>query len=122
MATYTYKARDNFGKLVVGSLPADSQSQVVEKLREAGLIAIEVGENSGKVRGRVDIFKLFRGVKASELSLFSLQFAVLQKAGVSMVARLYALRDQATNDILKKTFEDIAAEIKKGQTVEVISL
>ena len=114
MAVFNYKARDSFGKLAAGTMPADSAAIVVEKLKEAGLMPIIVEEVKLKTNSFTGVLKRFRKVKSSELSMFSRQFAVLQKAGVDMVSSLYALRDQATNDTLKKTFEEIAADIKKG--------
>ena len=117
MAEYNYKARDNFGKLTLGAMSAESEDAVVEKLKLAGLIPIMVEKSSGHAAGLTGVLERFRRVKSSQLNMFTRQFAVLQKAGVNVVASLNALRDQADNNVLKKTFEEIAADIKKGESL-----
>ena len=41
--TYTYKVRDQSGKPISGTIVADSQALVIERLREMGCVPVKVG-------------------------------------------------------------------------------
>ena len=48
--TFTYKVRDRQGKLVEGTLEADSSQLVVAKLREMGFVPIDIKQQQAKSR------------------------------------------------------------------------
>ena len=50
--TFTYKARDKSGNLVNGTLQADSEGLVLQRLREMGYTPLEASKKSTKSRTR----------------------------------------------------------------------
>jgi type II secretory pathway component PulF len=106
MPSYQYKARDKFGKLVMGLMGAGSENEVAVKLKEAGFVpvGIKAAEAESGVR---KIFHGFGGVKFSDVNMFTRQFYTLQKAGLPILSSLNALKEQAVN----KAFRDVLAEI-----------
>ncbi|MEI8350184.1 MAG: type II secretion system F family protein [Candidatus Omnitrophota bacterium] len=117
MIKYQYKARDKFAKLTSGFMEAASEGAVADKLKEADFIPVSI-EVAGKESGFDKIFtKLFRKVRPTELNMFTRQFAVMQKAGVSVIASLNAMSNQSTNKVFKETLDHIAIDINSGKSL-----
>jgi MSHA biogenesis protein MshG len=117
MAKYQYKARDKFGKLIAATMEAVSESTVANKLKEAGYMPVSV-EVAQEQSGFGRIFSgIFNKVRPAELNMFTRQFAVLQKAGVTVVSSLNAIGNQSTNKTFKETLDRIAIEIKAGRSL-----
>ena len=115
MDNYQYNARDKICKLVKGSMAAASESAVANKLKESGFLPVSIKEaREGAISKFLD---RFRRVKLSDLIMFFRQFATLQKAGVSIITTVNALRDQAANKALKDSLGQIASDVKAGQSL-----
>ena len=50
--TYAYKVRDRGGNLISGTLVADNEALVLQRLREQGLTPLEVGKQVFQQTGR----------------------------------------------------------------------
>ena len=117
MGKYQYKARDKFGKLISGSSVDRSESAVADRLREANLIPVFIKKEKEGTAGFAKIFDRFKKVSLSDVNMLTRQLATLQKAGVSIVTSINALKEQATNKILKDAFAQSASDIKQGQSM-----
>jgi len=85
--TYAYKVRDRGGNLISGTLVADNEALVLQRLREQGLTPLEVGKQG---RGfNIDLTK--KKVKLKELSVFSRQFATMINSGLPILRALAIL-------------------------------
>ena len=120
MASYWYKAVDKAGKVSTGTMVMDSEDGVVEKLRGADLIPVTVKPSGQEASGVNKILSMFNKIRASDLNMFTRQFGVLQKAGVSIVSSIYALKEQASNKAFKDALEKLATDIKKGESLSTV--
>jgi type IV pilus assembly protein PilC len=75
--TYQYKVRDKGGNVVSGTLVADNEALVLQRLREQQLTPLEVKKQS---RG-LNIELTPKKVKFKELAVFSRQFATIKTCG-----------------------------------------
>ncbi len=116
MGTYQYKARDKFSKLVQGVMGADSEGTVALRLKQMGYAPVSIGKAQEEIKVN-RIFDRFRSVGFSDLNMFTRQFATLQKAGLPLLSALGALKEQASNRILKDAIGEIARDIEGGSSL-----
>ncbi len=110
---FRYRARDLSGRLVRGTVEAESAGEVVAVLRERDIFPMEVRP----VREyRLDWRKsLGFKVRARDMALFCRQFAVLSEAGVPLLPALRVLGQHTGNPTLKEILADVQAEVQKGK-------
>src|SRR5438270_349603 len=116
-ATYTYKVRDRQGKLLEGSLEADSSQLVVSRLRQMGYtpIAIDHKDDAGLQK---ELKLPFGGKpKMKDLAVFSRQFATMINSGLSLLRSLYILADQTENPALAKVVDEVRSDVEKGASL-----
>ncbi|MCF7908240.1 MAG: type II secretion system F family protein [Candidatus Omnitrophica bacterium] len=114
MAEFQYKARDKQGKLVTGSMEAETENAVANKLKEMDYLPVTIEESSKEANFLNELLRRFKKVKLSEINMFTRQFATLQRAGVTILSSLVALGDQTSNKLFKKTLEAVSREIREG--------
>jgi type IV pilus assembly protein PilC len=115
--TFAYKVRDKEGRLVEGSLEADSSDLVVNKLRSMGYVpvAIERAESSTLKK---DIKLPFGGrVKQKDVAVFSRQFATMINAGLSLIRALHILEEQTENEKLRETARTVRMDVERGASL-----
>src|SRR5436309_4820769 len=111
--TYAYKVRDRRGNLVSGTVVADNEALVLQRLREQGLTPLEVGKQG---RGfNIDLTK--KKVKLKELSVFSRQFATMINAGLPILRALSILADQTSNAELARVLNECRTDIEQGSSL-----
>ncbi len=116
MAGYQYQAVEaDSGKAHNGVIEADSAKLARAKLREQGLIALEVQALGGE--GNASGLRLTRGLPTVQLSLFTRQFAVLLEAGLTIEQALSALIEQTEHPALRRILGAVRADILAGQTL-----
>jgi type IV pilus assembly protein PilC len=112
--TYTYRVRDRQGRMIGGTLEADSQGAVATRLRQMGYapISIEAARSAGL---KMEV-KLPGGgrVKPKDLAVFSRQFATMINSGLSLLRALTILADQTENKRLAQTVGEVRSEVEKG--------
>lgn len=116
--TYGYKVRDKGGKLVEGSLEAESQQLLVAKLRSMGYVPIEVKEQSTQSLSRdVNIPGLSNRIKLKDVAVFSRQFATMINSGLSLLRALYILAEQTENKALAEVVNQVRIDVEKGSSL-----
>jgi type IV pilus assembly protein PilC len=112
--TFTYKVRDRQGRMIGGTLEADSQTAVATRLRQMGYapISIEAAKGAGL---KMDV-KLpgSSRVKPKDLAVFARQFATMINSGLSLLRALTILADQTANKKLAEVVGEIRGEVEKG--------
>ncbi len=113
MPEYNYKARDKFGKSLSGIMQAESADAVASRLVQMGHapILVKINEQEG-ILGKLS--NRLNRVSFSDLNLFTRQFAVLQKSGITILQSLRTLGEQTENRLLKKTLENVSNDIQAG--------
>jgi type IV pilus assembly protein PilC len=111
--TYAYKVRDRGGNLISGTLVADNEGLVLQRLREQGLTPLEVGKQGRSLN--IELTK--KKVKLKELSVFSRQFATMVNSGLPILRALAILADQTSNPELAKTLAACRVDIEQGASL-----
>ena len=100
MATYRYKAKDEQGKTFSGSMNANTEQDLHERLKNDGKFLIDFKEEKGKVKSK--------RLKYDRLSDFSRNLSKLIKAGITLVK---ALRIISEDEAIKPQEREIYAEV-----------
>ncbi|OPY79697.1 MAG: Type II secretion system protein F [Syntrophorhabdus sp. PtaU1.Bin058] len=118
MSTFTYRARDDKGLLVTGSMEAASQRDVYTQLDTMGLFPVSAKETKTAASFAADDFLLrFQKVKYDDLIFFTRQLQTIIRAGIPVVAGLRALEEQTTSPKLKAAIKTVAQDIDRGQSL-----
>lgn len=115
--TYRYKARDKFGKLVEGVMGADSRDAVASKLEQMAYLPIAINEQRETELPSAKLIDKFKRVRFQDVNMFTRQLFALQKAGLPILASLRALKDQATNVVLRDVLGQISRDIEAGSNL-----
>jgi len=116
--TYTYKVRDRTGNLVSGSLIADSEALVLQRLREMGFTPLDVAKEKQKV-GQIKIELRPGRVKLKELAVFCRQFATMVNSGLPILRALAILADQTESENLAKVVTQVRVDVEQGASLSV---
>jgi len=110
--TYAYKVRDRGGNLVSGTLVADSEGLVIQRLREMGYVPLEVGRHKAGLKMEIHIRP--GRVKLKELSVFSRQFATMVNSGLPILRALAILSEQTESKELQKILTQVRTDVEQG--------
>lgn len=115
MASYGYEAIDRIGKIVKGSIEAETEEAARIQLKQQGITVLNFKEQSLLTK---DLnFDIGGGVKPRDLAVFCRQFVSMSKAGVSILECLNLLREQTENKRLAKAIREVQSEVEKGETL-----
>jgi type IV pilus assembly protein PilC len=112
--TYEYRVRDQNGKLVNGTLVADSEQLVVNRLREMGYVPLKVSQHRAGVKRDI---KLFSRVKVRDLAIFSRQFSTMVNSGLPILKALSILEQQSESKLLTSTISTVRIDIERGSSL-----
>src|SRR5215203_3457263 len=119
MALYTYRALDKQGEVIQDNLEGSGEMAVAHELRQQGLMVIDVKEESAAQK---DILAPFKGIKLSDLVIFSRQLATMINAGLPIVRALYILSEQTENpklnDVVVAVRKDVEAGLSLSEALE----
>jgi type IV pilus assembly protein PilC len=116
MPTFTYSAVNAAGKTVKGTIEADSQQQVVQRLRDQKYAVLEVARPRAGVR-KAGRRPMFARMKLQPLVVFSRQFATMLDAGISILRCLDILEGQCRDPVLRTAIGTIKDDVKGGHTL-----
>jgi type IV pilus assembly protein PilC len=113
MSTYAYRVRDKAGRLIEGSLEAQSEHLVVAKLREMGYIPLSV---TAKAPSRLTMeLRIGRErVALKDVAVFSRQLATMLSSGLSILRALAILVEQTESRPLAKVIAEMKLDIERG--------
>ncbi|PWI32963.1 type II secretion system protein GspF [Vibrio albus] len=118
MAAFEYKALDARGKQKKGVLEGDNARQVRQKLKEQGLMPVEVEETStgsGEGRRGREVFR--RGISTKDLSLITRQLATLVQAGMPLEECLRAVAEQSEKPRIRTMMVAVRSRVVEGYTL-----
>ncbi len=116
MPTYSYKARDKMGKLLSGTMAAESKSALVNKLSAMGHMTTQVSESRGATKGE-SILERFQQISTQDMIMFYVQFSNMINAGVPLLNSLNILGGQTENKKLKETIGSVARGVEAGDSL-----
>ena len=117
MPFFLYQAKDIKGNVVKGQVEAANENAAADILlaRQEFPTSISLTQEAD---AKGDIFEnLFERVTTQNLVVFSRQMYSLTKAGIPMIRAILGLADSSTNKPLKRTLEDVAAQLERGRSL-----
>jgi type IV pilus assembly protein PilC len=116
--TFAYKVRDAQGQVLQGTLDADNQSLVANRLRQMGYTPIDIqAKNAGTMNKEIRIPGLTDRVGLKQVALFSRQFATLISSGLTLIRSLTILTGQTENASLAKVVTDVRSQVERGTSL-----
>src|SRR5207248_564106 len=113
--TYLYKVRDKQGKVLEGSLEADSTTLVANKLRQMGYVPLAIDKkNTAGLQKELSIPFFKPKAKLKDIAVFSRQFATMINSGLSLLRSLYILEEQTDNKYLAGVLREVRQDVEKG--------
>ena len=114
---YGYKVRDREGKLLGGSLEAESEEAVIGRLRQLGYTPLSIeAEKGAGLKTKLRLPGTGR-VKLKDLAIFSRQFATMINSGLSLLRALTILGEQTANRRLGEVVGQVRAEVETGSSL-----
>ncbi len=116
MPQFSYEAVEPSGRVVKGSLEAESAAVVLGKLQTLNYTVVDVTE--ARVAGK----KLLGGagngkVKLAALVVFSRQFATMVNAGINILKCLDILEGQTKDPVLKPIIGEVRKDVVGGSSL-----
>jgi len=116
MPVFSYVARDLAGQLITGSTAGANDTIVRNELRENGLFVVNLAEQRER-EGLSARWARFRGVKLTDLVIFSQQLSTMIGAGLPIVECLHELIEETENPALRMALVQITQDILAGSTL-----
>jgi type IV pilus assembly protein PilC len=114
-ATFQYSARDRAGKLVQGTLEANDQNAVAQRLMSQGLVPVAIGVSKAGRGMQMEIsLPGSKRVKLKDLALMSRQFATMVSSGLSLLKALSILSEQTESKKLAEVLGIVRADVETG--------
>jgi len=114
MPVYKYKAINEKGKSLQGTIDAESPKAATDKLKREGVFLSSLNEiKRDKTKG----FLPFRGISSSELAISTRQFSTLISAGLPLEASLLALSEQTEDPRLSQVLTEVRDRINEGSSL-----
>jgi type IV pilus assembly protein PilC len=114
--TFEYSVRDRKGKLVKGTLEAQNESALVQKLKGMGYAPVSVKETGGGMQRELTLPGGNR-ISLKDLAIMSRQFATMVNSGLSLLRSLSILADQTENKALSKVLDEVRQALEGGQSL-----
>src|SRR5687768_6765430 len=116
--TYTYKVRDRAGKVLEGSIEADSTTLVANKLRQMGYVPLAIDKKAGGgLKKDLTIPGFGNKVKLKDLAVFNRQFATMINSGLSLLRSLNILAEQTESKVLAGVINEVRQDVEKGSSL-----
>lgn len=113
---YNYRARDNNGRPVKGTMEAASRNELVEKLKKMGYMVTSISEAAAGFKIE-SVFENFKSIKSDDMLMFYIQLSNMINAGITISMSLSTLGKQTHNKALRETIEGVARQIEGGSTL-----
>ena len=114
MPNFRYRARDDGGKLIQGTLESSSETAVAARISDMGYHPVDISPVSGhrgflKQRGRK--------VPIAEVVVFYRQMATMNDAGLPLIYSLNTLAEGTGNRRFRQVVESVRMGVEGGETL-----
>ncbi|KGY07514.1 type II secretion system inner membrane protein GspF [Vibrio sinaloensis] len=119
MAAFEYKALNAKGKTQKGVLEGDNARQVRARLKEQGLVPVEVNETRQKAKKQSSQPSLSfkRGISTPDLALITRQLATLVQSGMPLEECLKAVSEQSEKPRIRTMLLAVRSKVVEGYTL-----
>ncbi len=120
MAAFEYKALNAKGKAQKGVIEGDNARQVRARLKEQGLVPVEVVETRQKAQKQAKTssgFTFKRGLSTPELALITRQLSTLVQSGMPLEECLRAVSEQSEKPRIRTMLLAVRSKVTEGYTL-----
>ena len=120
MAAYEYKALDAKGKSKKGVIEGDNARQVRTRLKEQGLVPVDVKETRQKAKQQSknsSLFEFKRGLSTPDLALITRQLSTLVQSGMPLEECLKAVSEQSEKPRIRTMLLAVRSKVTEGYTL-----
>ncbi|HEX8923565.1 MAG TPA: type II secretion system F family protein [Patescibacteria group bacterium] len=117
MTRYAFKAKDWNGKTVRGTLDVGTKEEVIESIKQGGLVPLEINqEQTGMVQ---ELIKNVLGkVGLKQVSTFTRQLSTMMTAGLPLTDALSLLKNQTeTSSKMFEILDNALTTVRGGQSL-----
>jgi len=118
--TFQYSVRDRSGKVITGTMAAEHQGMVAQRLKSMGYAPLTITTSGQGLKKEITI-PGFGGkrVKLKDLAIMSRQFATMINAGLSLLRALTILAEQTENKELARVLTVARNDLETGISLSV---
>ena len=113
-STFQYQVRDKTGKIVSGTIEAESQAAVAQKLTSMGYATVSISQAGAGMKTELKIPGFGGKVKLKDLAVMSRQFATMINSGLSLLRALNILAEQTPNKKLAEVLTAVRNDVETG--------
>ena len=113
-STFQYQVRDKTGKIVSGTIEAESQAAVAQKLTSMGYATVSISQAGAGMKTELRIPGFGGKVKLKDLAVMSRQFATMINSGLSLLRALNILAEQTPNKKLAEVLAAVRNDVETG--------
>ena len=121
MGLYSYKARNNAGQLVMGSLEATSEQDVITQLRQLQYTPVKIsqgGAANGKTTAKAEPRRVSpMKVKIRDLTTFCTNLSSMTDAGIPLLDGLNMSSVQLENPYLVDVIRKVGVSVSEGASL-----
>src|SRR3954465_14546034 len=115
MPNFRYKAITQAGEIVTGSIAAPTAAEVARRIEYLGLVPVDTVTEE-RPEGASSFFTLTQRAKSEDVTVFTLDLALLLKAGARLDDALELLSGDSDVGGLRRTVTKIRAAILSGES------
>ncbi len=115
--SYQYAVRDRAGKIVTGTIDAESAGAVAQKLKGMGYAPVSITQTGGGLKTEIKLPRFGAKVKLKDLAVMARQFATMINSGLSLLRALTILEEQTQSKELAKYMGQVRADVETGQSL-----
>lgn len=114
MTSYTYKAKNQQGELVSGTLDMENEQSAAANLDRLGYSILELRSSGPPVFSFSDLLDRFQRLEKQEIIIFTRQLATLIRSGMPLLPSLSTICEQTTHKKFKVILEDVRQSVQGG--------
>jgi general secretion pathway protein F len=115
MPNFRYKALTQAGEIVTGSIAAPTAAEVARRIEYLGLVPVDTVTEE-RPEGAASFFTLTQRAKAEDVTVFTLDLALLLKAGARLDDGLELLSSDSDVGGLRRTVAKLRAAVLSGES------
>lgn len=117
MPQFVYKAKDNSGQLVSGTLEAENPANVITRLQAMGYFPVAVADAKSSAATAASAPGRQKRVKINDMASFNRQLADLLSSGIPLVKALSVLQNQTPNPTLRQIIQQVTQDVSGGDSL-----
>lgn len=111
---FSFKARNNEGKVLSGTVEALNQVEAASVLQQKGLVPVQVVTYISGTRSFDELKRVWEGANQKDLVILFRQMAALISAKVPVLNSLRTIQYQTDNHYLRSVLKNIADSVEDG--------